>query len=361
MDGEWTPGAWPLHGTGPREGVRAGVTWPSHRDPTQADGPGDWATRSGDWRRVGHNLWVPSTVDPGDPDQRIVEAAAQLPGRGGVTGWAGLRWMGGSWFDGVDRHGTLAAVPLAVGSGHRRRAHPGLVVSQEVLDLTTVIRHDGLRVTVPLWSVAYEMRKAPSDEAAIVAFEMAAYDDLVSVEELARFTASSLWLRWGVERVRRVLPALEENSWSPMEPVMRLAWTSEDTRPRPLANWPVFDLSGRFVGTPDLIDPVAGVYGMYDGGLHLAGEVRHGDVEKEAAYRRLGLEGAVMMAGDLADRGPFLARLDQAYARAGRRRADDRRWMERPPPWWVPTSTVALRRALSAYDRSRYLSYRHAA
>ncbi len=358
--GTWTPGAWPARGVGPREGVRPGVRWPSRRDESGADGPTRSAAQSDAWRRAGHNLWVPASVDPGGPDQRIVEAAAQLPGRGGVTGWAGLRWLGGSWFGGLDRHGALAPVPLAVGSGHRRRALPGLAVSQEVLDLGIVVRHDGLRVTVPLWSVAYEMRKAASDEAAVVAFEMAAYDDLVSVDELTGFVDSSLWLRWGVERVRRVLPLLEENSWSPMEPVMRLTWV-EAGHPAPLANRPVFDLDGRFVGTPDLLDPAAGVYGMYDGALHLTGEVRHGDVAKEAAYRRVGLENAVMMAGDLGDRAPFLTRLDEAYARASRRHADERRWMADPPPWWVSTATVAQRRALSAYERSRYLAYRPAA
>lgn len=357
----WTPGAYPARGIGPREGVRPGVRWPSRRDPTGADGPSRWAAQSGAWRRSGHNLWVPADVDADCPEQRIVEAAAQLPARGGVTGWAGLRWLGGSWFGGVDRHGDLVPVTVAVGSGHRRRAHPALTVSQEVIDLGTVVRCDGVRVTVPLWSVAYEMRKASTDEAAVVAFEMAAYDDLVSVDELAAFVESSLWLRWGVERVRRVLPLLEENSWSPMEPVMRLTWTLEEDLPRPLANRPVFDLDGRFVGTPDLFDPQAGVYGMYDGGLHLTGRVRHADVAKEAAYRRVGLEGAVMMAGDLADRDPFRSRLRDAYARAARRRPEDRRWLVGTPAWWVPTWTVAQRRALSAYDRSRYLGYRSAA
>ena len=129
---------------------------------------------------------------------------------------------------------------------------------------------------------------------------------------------------------------------------------------RPAANRPVFDRTGRFVGTPDLIDVRRGVYGMYDGGLHLAGAVRHADVAKEAAYRALGLEGVVMMAGDLGDRDPFLARLGGAYARAERRPADERLWLTGLPGWWTPTSTVAQRRALPAYERSRVLRYRRA-
>jgi hypothetical protein len=201
------------------------------------------------------------------------------------------------------------------------------------------------------------MRKAARDVDAVVAFEMAAYDDLVSVAELAAFVDSALWLRQGVQRVRDLLASLEENAWSPMECHMRCAWC-EAGLPRPAANRPVFDRSGRFVGTPDLVDLHAGVYGMYDGGLHLAGTVRHQDVAKEAAYRAIGLEGATMMAGDVGDPGAFQARLRQAYARAGRRADADRGWLAGYPAWWVPTFTVEQRRALSPHDASRFLRYR---
>lgn len=354
----WTAGARPLHGIGPREGLPPGLVWPSRRG--EPDGPTGWQTRSGAFRSTGGGCWVPAEVEP-SVDQRIVEAAARLPAHGGVTGWAGLRWCGARWFGGHGTHHGIVPITLALGTRHTLRPRGLLRVSQEHVPPLEIRRARGLRVTSPCWSVAFEMRKAASDEAAVVAFEMAAYDDLVSIAELATFTESTLWIRQGVQRIRDVLPLLDENSWSPMEPVMRLAWQLQAGAPRPRANCPVFDLDGRFIGTPDLFDPIAGVYGLYDGGLHLAGEVRHADVAKEAAYRRIGLEGATMMAGDLADRRPFVARLREAYARAGRRPADMRRWLPDPPPWWVPTSTVAQRRALTPYDRVRLLRYRRAA
>lgn len=307
---------------------------------------------------MGHNLWIPSHLDPSDAAQRTVEAAAQLPPHGGVTGWAGLCWLGGVWFGGVGRGGELLPVPVAIGSGNRMRPRPGLVVCQEVVTPHNFRRADGVRTTTALWSVAYEMRKAPTDEAAVVAFDMAAFNDLVSIAELVDYVDSDLVARWGVERVRRVLPLLDENSWSPKEPLLRLTWTDEVRPSRLLMNHPVFDTRGRFVGTPDGIDPEAGVYGMYDGALHLAGTVRHADVAKEAAYRALGLEGATMMAGDLADRGAFQVRLRQAYARAARKPASDRGWSVELPRWWVDTTTVSARRALSAYDKRRLLAHR---
>lgn len=357
----WPCGAWPLTGIGPREAAPPGVVWPSRRDPQGIEGPNSWATRSGAWRRVGRNLWIPSSVDGTLPKQRVVEAAALLPGYGAVSGWAALRWSGGTWFGGVDRHGDLLPVPVAVSTGNRLRPRPGVAPSQEHIPPHELARRNGIRVTTALWSVAFEMRKATTDEAAVVAFEMAAFNDLVSIAELSSYVESSMWQRWGVERLRRVLPVLEENSWSPMEPTMRLTWHLEADCPRPQANRAVFDLNGRFVGTPDTFDPLAGVIGFYDGALHLAGEVRHADVAKEAAYRRLGLESVTMMAGDLADRGAFIRRLHEAYARAQRRPVEQRQWLLEPPAWWKPTWTVAQRRALSAYDQERYLTYRPAA
>ena len=303
---------------------------------------------------------MPVTVDPHDRDQRIVEAAAQLPPHGGVTGWAALGWLGGVWFGGVGRGGELTAVPVAVGSGHRMRPRPGIDVSQEVVAPYDLLRSGGIRMTSPLRSVGYEMRKARDDEAAVVAFDMAAFNDLVSIDELAAYLDSDLVARQGVERVRRVLPLLDENSWSPMEPVLRLTWLDEVPCTL-LMNRPVFDRLGRFVGTPDVIDPAAGVYGMYDGALHLAGSVRHVDVAKEAAYRALGLEGVVMMAGDVGDRDPFRLRLRAAYVRATRRPEIERGWSLETPAWWRDTTTVAARRALTSYDRERLLAHRQRA
>lgn len=353
---DWTQGAWALHGIGPREGLPPGFVWPARRG--AVDGPTGWETRSGSHRRVGGGLWVPSTVEP-QAKQRVVEAAARLPAHGAVTGWAALCWLGGRWFDGTDPRRTQRPVTLALGCRHSLRPDDRIRVSQEVVPVGEIRRVGGIRVTSPLWSVAFEMRKARTDEDAVVAFEMAAYDDLVSVAELAAFVDRALWIRQGVQRVRDLLPHLEENSWSPQEPVMRRTWLDAGFG-RPRANCPVFDLAGRFVGTPDLLDVEVGVFGMYDGALHLAGEVRQADVAKEAAYRALGLEGVTMMAGDLADREPFRQRLREAYARAERRNGADRLWLPSPPGWWTPTFTVEQRRALSAYERSRLLRYRQA-
>ena len=139
-----------------------------------------------------------------------------------------------------------------------------------------------------------------------------------------------------------------------------MGWHWRDARPevRLLHNCPIFDHSGRHIATVDAIDPEAGVVGEYYGSLHLAGQQRVEDVIREDKVRAAGLEVVVMLAPDLADPSDFTTRLDRAYERAVGRQ---RRWTVEQPTWWIDTSTVAARRALTGDRRERLLRYRRAA
>ena len=300
---------------------------------------------------------MPAHVDGSVVEQRIVEAAAVLPTYGGVTGWAALRWLGGVWFTGFADDGRVQRpVRLALGSTSIRN-QTGLLVSTERLDPRDLTCRHGLVLTSAVRAVCFEMRYAQSERAAVRCFEMAAYSDLVSCEELQEYAdRHSGWT--GIPQVRTVLPHLDENSWSPMEPDARSVWISLAGCPRPLCNAPVFDVSGRHIGTPDFIDPVAGVVGEYDGALHLEGARRHRDVTREAAFRAVGLETVTMTAPDWRDLSGFVARLHAAYARATRTPVSNRAWTLEQPPWWIDTSTVAKRRALTDEQRRRALRWR---
>ena len=305
------------------------------------------------WRRSSHGLYVPSCV-PFSVEQRIVEAYATQR-TAVVTGWAALRWLGGSWFDGE----AGRPVPIVVVANEGRTRQPNLVqVSQEFLHPDDVRRTGGLRTTNAVRSVAYEMRKAPHPLRAAQDFAMAAYDDLVSIEELAMFCEHEL-PRWtGVQKVRDVLPHLTENAWSPTEVTLGWLWSRARPGARLAFNTPVFSLDGRHLGTPDVLDLDVGVRGEYQGSLHLAGDRRAQDVVRDDVLLGAGLEMAIMLASDLRDPRRFLQRLDRAYERVvGRARA----WTTEPPAWWVDTATVQARRALSDRNRERLLRYRDAA
>ena len=327
---------------------------PVHADPRGILGPTPRAATRARWRRTSHGLYVPLWVDGSVVEQRIVEAAAVLPAYGGVTGWAALRWLGGRWFEGTRRDGSLLPVTLAASLDVRPQS--GIAISEERLNADQIIAVDGLRITRALRSVLFEMRYATTVWDAVVVADMAAFSDLVSLDELWTYALAHGGMT-GIPQARDAVPLADENTWSPMETVMRLIWMLFAELPRPLMNQPVFDLRGHHVGTPDLLDVESGLYGEYDSELHLEGRRRLRDCVREDAFRRLGLEPVVMVTGQ--DRDEVASRIVRAHERA-LRHGNDRLWTIEQPSWWLPTETVAQRRALSEADRARLLARRTA-
>jgi hypothetical protein len=331
---------------------------PVRRDAKGLSGPTPQQTRGRRWRRTSHGFFVPSDVTV-TVDQRIVEAAAVLPSFGGVTGWAALRWLGAAWFDGLALDGrTLLPVVLATSEADVR-PQSGIEISAERLGPDELTVHDALSITTALRSVIFAMRHAPGVRTAVVVADMAMYADLVSLEELwAWATVNRGWT--GCPQLREALALADENAWSPRETLLRLVWMLDADLRRPRCNVPVFDLSGRHIGTPDLLDEEAGVVGEYDGSVHLAGRARATDVRREAAFRAVGLEYFPAVAGDWADRAGLVARMLATRSRARFADPRERLWTTKPPSWWIPTDTVAQRRALTAAQRARFLARRTA-
>lgn len=330
---------------------------PVRVDPSGANGPTRKQARGPRYRRSSSGLLVPVSVDATVPAQRVCEAAARLPEYGGVTGWAGLNWGGATYLDGTNSEKTQRPVVLAVMHGEIRN-QPGIVITSERLPPVDLTSWDGIAITTHVRSVCFEMRYAMNDRDAVVVLDMAMRNDLVDLAEVAAYVATlNGWI--GVGRCRIALVLADENSWSPMETVMRLIWVIDLDFPRPLCNHPVFDLGGRHIGTPDMLDVEAGVVGEYEGPLHLQGERRGSDLRKEAAYRRVGLEYFAMVSADL--RSPettIIPRMAEARERARWELESRRQWTVEPPSWWTQTNTVSARRALSGRQRERLLRYR---
>lgn len=334
---------------------RPGLVAPVRADPYGERGPTRGQARGPDWRTTSRGLFVPAAIEL-TPEQRIVEAAAVLKSGEAVTGWAALRWRGGSWFTGTTARGQLLDVPL-VARRHRAAQH-GLSISQDFLHPDEVEVVDGVPVTAASRSVMFETRFASTLGEAIIALDMACFNDLVSVAEMAACVGAAGPIT-GIQQARDALVEAEENSWSPRETAMRGLWTRGAGLPRPLCNHPVFDLAGRHLGTADLIDPETGLIGEYNGAVHLVGAQVAKDLRREAAFRDVGMETITMVAEDWRDQGDFCRRLQAARARAAGR--SERGWTLVPPPWWTPTATVAQRRALDVDQRERFLRHRGAA
>jgi hypothetical protein len=336
---------------------------PVRIDATGQTGPTEAQARGRLWRRASRGLYVPANVDPARVEQRIVEAAALIPpGGGAVTGWAALRWMGGRWFDGCTPVGRTVPVGLAMWSDLRPQS--GVSICEERLNPGEVMYFDGLPVTIPVRSVAFAMRYAENVRDAVRIFDMAAYNDLVSLAELKAYggmaprAGLSGWT--GIPQCRKAMTLGDENAWSPQEVVMRLVWTEDAGLPRPHTNVPIFDRRGNLIGTPDLFDEEAGVAVEYDGSHHLDLGQRARDVRREEALRNVGLEYLTMLAGDADDPARLVRRMIETRQRALWLPESERAWTLRAPLWWVPTLTVDQRRRLTANQRQRLLRSRAA-
>lgn len=262
------------------------------------------------------------------------------------------------WFTGETRQ-KPAPVVLATGCDDVRN-QPGIVICHERLNPRDLTEVDGLRMTTAAWSLCFQMRHAANLEDAVVAAEMAAYADLVSRAE-ARAQLAVHRPKTGIPRARQAVSLMEENSWSPMETRVRLVWQLDAELPPLLCNQPVFDLAGRHLGTPDLLDVEAGLAIEYNGQLHLEGERRRADVHRQRLFESSGLETITVVVRDMSDRDRLAWRMRVERERAGRALVSERRWTIDQPSWWVPKHTLELRRALDPAARRRLLAYRHLA
>ncbi len=279
-----------------------------------------------------------------------------LPEVGGVTGWAGLRWAGGVWFDGGDPVGRPRDVDLATCTDDIR-SQRGFRVWQERLAPNEITEMDGLRIAEPVRALFFLMRYASNLRLAVEYADMAAYSDLCSLDEAMSYAlAHPGWT--GVPQAREALLLAEENSWSPAETRFRLIWEKDAGLPRPLCNRPIFDRSGRHIGTPDLLDPVSGTLGEYDGALHLLGRQRSIDARRMELFRDYGLEPFFVVAHDLTNRPLVVQRIHQARRRARWQAESDRPWTLDPPPRWTETHTVQQRRQLDLDASQRLLATR---
>jgi very-short-patch-repair endonuclease len=183
------------------------------------------------------------------------------------------------------------------------------------------------------------MRTAPSLTEAVVAMDMAAAAELVSVARMRRYVATRAgWT--GVRLVRRALDLVDENSLSPSETRLRLLWQREARLPRPLVNPRVWDQHGRLLGRADLLDPVAGVVGEYDGADHRSAARHSADVDREARFRDCGLEVFRVTGPDMAHPRRIVERLLSARRRARWSSPGDRAWTLEPPPAWPVERTL---------------------
>jgi hypothetical protein len=312
---------------------------PVRVDPLGVLGPTPNQARGPRWRATSAGLFVPVDTDSTVPEQRILEQSMRLSG-GAVTGWASCRMHRAAFFDGLRRDGrTPIPVPLNCGPLHQIRKLPGDDLIRDLIRPWEIVLIGQVPCTIVLRATFDAMRYARSVREAVVALDMMAAPRLVSPRRMALYLpAKQGWE--GIQQCRDAVPLADEHSKSPQESRLRLVWMLDALRPRPRVNPPLFDLHGRLLGYPDLIDPVAGVVGEYDGEDHRDVTQHSSDVDREARFRDHDLEVFRVTGPDLRKVDPVVRRIHSAYRRAKRVPPERRTWTLSPPAWWSPPESL---------------------
>ncbi len=186
----------------------------------------------------------------------------------------------------------------------RDRIHPAELTSR-----------GGIPCARPVRALFDQARKASDVREAVVGVDMMAAAELVSVQQLRSYLNTVGGVR-GVPQVRAAVELASEHSRSPGETRTRLVWVLDAGLATPLVNQPVFDRRGNLLGIADLLDPVAGVVGEYDGADHRSALRHSRDVDREARLRDAGLEVFRVTGPDLREPGRIVERIHAARRRA---------------------------------------------
>ncbi|MGI8700907.1 MAG: hypothetical protein ACR2JU_06835 [Nocardioidaceae bacterium] len=299
-------------------------------------GPGTFTRRqlgSAQWRRVDYGLYVPAhTAD--SISQRIVEAAARLPGYGAVGGWAAAYWRGARLLDGMEA-GSPGPVLLCLGPCGKIRKHPAVILSRARLTDSDVAEARGLPVTTAVRTAFDGARLAPTLVQAVVFLDMMLSSGLLSKEELAAYLPEHRPAWKGVGQARKALELADSAAKSPAETRLRMLWMLTAGLPRPLVNRPVFSLDGHLLGIPDLLEPESGTVGEYDGEDHRELESHTSDNAREEELEDHGLVVTRVTALDMRRRDVTVQRLTRAWSRGMSRDRRRDRWTLDQPDWYL--------------------------
>ena len=260
--------------------------------------------------------------------------APLVPARGAVAGWAAAYVLGVDVLDGQNPF-TMTPLPVPVHLGQNLgRAHPdGVHLVRERLPMVDREVVHGLPVTGPLRTVFDGGRWAPDLVEAVVFVDQMAHALELDLEALAPWCRPGP--RWpGITRLRAALALADAGSASPSESRLRMFYMLRARLPRPLVNRPLFDLDGRFLGTPDLFDAAAGLATEFDGKDHRERHQHRDDNIREEKLEVVNLTVCRVDSLDLRQPAPLRERLRARHAQGMRRDRSLDRWTLVEPPWW---------------------------
>lgn len=245
-----------------------------------------WHLEGASWKRLGPETYVWVGL-PDDPIHHLGAAMRRLPSGAVFSGHTA------AWLHGIDVapcKPVEATVP--VGAGPSARA--GIALRRCALPHGDVVRVRGMSATSMARTIA-DLARALSLTEAVVVADAALHRRKIRLEQLKSWACANA-MRPGIRQLRRVVDLADEAAESPMESRLRMVLVLGGL-PRPRAQVPIYDRSGRFVGRPDLYfgDQRLGI--EYDGAIHR--EAMAHDNRRQNSLLRAGVRLLRFTAGDV--------------------------------------------------------------
>jgi hypothetical protein len=307
--------------------------WPQGLSDLAAAGVTADMTRSRRWRRSVRGFFIPADT-PFTTTQRILDVSPLIPPGGAVAGWAAAYALGVELLDGHDPF-TMAALPVPIHLGRDlgRASPPGIRFARERLPTAHHQVLHGLPVTTPLRTMFDGGRWADGLTEAVVFLDQVAHALELDLDDLQPWCVPGA--RWpGIKQLRAALALADARTASPWESRLRMFYMLEARLPRPVVNRPVFDVDGRFLGTPDLFDPEAGLITEFDGKDHRMRRRHQADNIREEKLEGANLTVCRVDSLDLRQPVPLTERLRARHAQGMLRNRALDRWTLVEPPWW---------------------------
>ncbi|HEX6489192.1 MAG TPA: DUF559 domain-containing protein [Candidatus Dormibacteraeota bacterium] len=223
----------------------------------RAAGLTKWHLEFGPWRRIAPRTYVWSKLRL-DPTVLLSAAVLRLPESAVFSG------LTAAWLHGLDVE-PCRPIEVTVPEGHGVSGKVSMRVSRALLSVGDVEPTRGFSATTLPRTLRDLARRLTLTEA-VVLVDSALNQRLVELETLTAWLDSRQDDR-AVGRLRRALAHAEPAAESPMESRLRMLLVLAGL-PRPMAQIPLYDGSGRFLGRPDLYYPDHRLGVEYDGETH---------------------------------------------------------------------------------------------
>ena len=266
---------------------------------------------------------------------RIHAALAVAPADAVLSGWSAavVHGVPSDFLDGTWDGKAMMPVQFSVPAKDGARQRQGVRLRWSTVPQEHTVGYQGRLVTNPLRTAVDLARWSRTPARALAAVDLSLRHGLTTAQEIQAFLPM-MKRRQGMPLVRAAVGVGTVGAESPMESELRYYWL-ESGLPPPIVNAWIYDLRGACMGRVDLLEPVSGYVGEFNGHWHEMWDRPALDAGRSAGLRSLNLTLDEFTRFDVGGEGRFLleGRLLSGYAKAQQRDP-------RHDAWFCPQAEV---------------------